>query len=189
MAELSWGKPNIFIRKVMADGYGAFISLYTPVEESTEMSTTKGDKQEAKIEGGENEGVRYSKSTYALAATIRGAKGRKKPVKDADGIVDGEYQVFLQPENATTPGMVMLKSTISLEETYTASDGLQWVYTFDALKPDDGGDQVRWGTVTTDPETVVPGVTKVTQITFTEYGEGDEEDKAPVTFGGEKSEE
>jgi hypothetical protein len=183
MAVLSWGKPKIAIRKINGDGtYGDFILLNTPVEGTTELTTTKGDKTEAKIEGGENEAVRYARNTYALAATIRGAKNRKKPVGDSDGVIDGEYQVFLQPEDETAPGMVMQRSTLSVEETFTAADGLQWAYTADALKPESGEDQVQWGTVTFNETSGA-----VTAVKFTEYGEGTANDATEKTFGGEKA--
>jgi hypothetical protein len=177
MAVLSWGKPKLVIRKITSDGFGEFITLNTPVEGTTQLSTTKGDKTEAKIEGGENEAVRYARNTYALAATIRGAKDRNKPVEDKDGVIDGEYQVFLQPEDASAPGMVMQRATLSLEETYTAADGLQWAYTADALKPESGEDQVQWGTVSF---TETSG--KVTAVAFTEYGEGTSTNKTAVNF-------
>ena len=50
MAVLAWGKPRIFVKKLGVGG--SWIELPTPVEGSTQLSTTKGDKNEAKIEGG-----------------------------------------------------------------------------------------------------------------------------------------
>ena len=54
MAVIGWGKPRIFV-KDLDDQSAKWIELPTPVEDSTQLSTEKGDKQEAKIEGGENE--------------------------------------------------------------------------------------------------------------------------------------
>ncbi len=150
MSVLSWGKCRIFIKNI-DDTTAEWKELATPVEDSTELSTEKGDKTEATIEGGENEDVRYSKNTYALAFTIRAAKGRKKPLKDSDGIIEGNYAVALQPEDPTTSGLMIDKSTASVEDTWTSADGGQWAYTFDALKPDEG-DQVKWGIVTVDED-------------------------------------
>ena len=75
MAVLGWGKPRILVKDLDATG-AAWEELPTPVENSTQLATTKGDKQEAKIEGGENEDVKYGKNTYALTFNIRAAKGR-----------------------------------------------------------------------------------------------------------------
>lgn len=144
MAVIGWGKPRVFVKKV---GDTSWSELPTAVEGSTSLATTKGSKTEAKIEGGENEDVRYSKNTYALTLNIRAAKARKRPFDDNDGIIEGNYEVMLQPEDAEVDGFYMQKSTVSVEDTWTAADGGVWVYTFDALKPDDNTDQVKWGVV------------------------------------------
>lgn len=164
MAVLSWGKPKIYIQKV---GGTTWKKLPDPVENSTQLATTKGEKVEAKVEGGENEGVRYGKNTYSLALNIRAVAGRKKPIPDSDGIIEGEYKIALQPENPDAPGLQIDKSTASIEDTWNSADGGVWAYTFDALKPE-SGDQVKWGKV------VVGGTDAAPTVTFTEDGEGDE---------------
>ncbi len=160
---LSWGKMRLILRKI---GGSKFIELFTPVQDSTELTTTKGDKKEAKIEGGENEAVKYNKNTYSLAAAVRqgyeNGKNRKKPLPDSDGIIDGEYELWLQPEDPKAPGMYMPKCVVSVEDTWTAEEGGQWVYTFDAVK-EIGHDQVEWGTVTVTGDYPAP-----TAVTFTE---------------------
>ena len=94
MAVIGWGKPRVFIKDLDASA-PKWEELPTPVEDSTQLTTTKGDKQEAKIEGGENEDVKYGKNTYALALNIRAAKGRKRPVSDSkDG--SEEHTAVLQ---------------------------------------------------------------------------------------------
>lgn len=163
MAELSWGKPRIFLKKI---GTGTkWFEVPTPAEGTTELQTSKGDKTEAKIEGGENEAVKYSKNTYALVYNIRAAKGRKKPVADSDGVIDGEYELMLKPETEGALGLHMKRSKMSVEDTFSAADGGMWNYSNDALKPEDGGDQVEWGTVT------VTGSNGEITPTFTEAAE------------------
>lgn len=172
MSYLSWGKPRIFFAKLDATGEkGDWKEMHTPVEGTTELQTTKGDKQEAKIEGGENEDVRYSKSTYALVFNIRAAKGRKKPIAASDGLVSGNYAVCLQPEDADNDGFMIDKAAVSVEDAFTAADGGVWAYAFDALKPADNSDQVKWGkvAVTADADG------KITAVTFTETEEGESE--------------
>lgn len=145
MAEIGWGKPTIICKKIGGDAY---IKFPAGIENSTILSTTKGAKKEAKIEGGENEDVRYGKNTYALAVEIRDAKNRKRPLVDHDGIVEGEYEVWLQPEDKTLNGIYIAEAVVSVEDKWSAENGTSRVYTFDALKPADGSDQVKHGVVT-----------------------------------------
>lgn len=165
MAILSWGKPGLYIKRLGTtstsqeseddniDASGTtvqtdkWIKLPDPVEDSTQLETTKGNKTEAKVEGGENEAVRYAKNTYALTFNIRAAAGRKKFVADSDGIIDGEYSLVLVPENPEAPGLKIDRGTLSVEDTWTSADGGIWAYTLDALKPENG-DQVKWGKAT-----------------------------------------
>ena len=145
MAVIGWGKPRIFIKDLDADS-PKWEELPTPVENSTTLETTKGDKQEAKIEGGENEDVKYSKNTYLLNLSIRAAKGRKRPISDEDGVVAHNYAVVLQPEDPMVQGFAIEKSAASVEDTFSTTEGGVWAYGFDALKPAKGK-QVKWGVV------------------------------------------
>ena len=72
MAQLSWGKPKIEFGKLGADGAAPtkWDKLeYDPVENSTKLTTSKGEKKEAKVEGGENEAVKYSRNTSTASPT------------------------------------------------------------------------------------------------------------------------
>lgn len=140
MAILSWGKPTIKIGKLQANGEApqSWVDIPTPVENSTKLTPTKGTKVEAKVEGGENEDVRYGKNTYAFEFEIRAAKGRQKPFEDNDGVIEGEYAVKLQPEDPTVEGIIIDRGTLSMEPTYDTENGTKWKYTLDALKPKSG---------------------------------------------------
>lgn len=147
----SWGKPRIVVKKKGSGETVLYIEFYTPVEDSTQLTTTKGEKKEAKIEGGENEAVKFKKNTYSLAAQVRiglndDGTTRKKPIPDSDGVIDGEYELWLQPENPKGLGIHMEACTISVEDVYTAADGVILTYNFDAVKAT-GHDQIEWGTV------------------------------------------
>ena len=138
MAQLSWGKPTIEFGKCDVNGAvpTAWTKLaYDPVENSTKLTPTKGEKKEAKVEGGENEAVKYAKNTYVFEFEVRAAKGRSKPIPDADGVVEGEYAVRLTPEDPTVEGILIEKATVSVEETFDTAEGKKWKYTFDVLKP------------------------------------------------------
>ena len=146
MAKIAWGKPRLFTKN--ADVLGSSWSeLPTPVEDSTELTPTKGDKLEAKIEGGENEDVKYKRSTYNLVFNIRKAKDREAPFPSVDGIVSDHFAIMLQPEDPTVEGFYIEASTVSVDETFTASDGAMWQVTMEAVKAQTGN-TVKWGIVT-----------------------------------------
>lgn len=154
MAQLSWGKPTIEFGKCGIDGATptTWTKLsYDPVENSTKLTPTKGEKKEAKMEGGENEAVKYAKNTYVFEFEVRAAKGRTKPIDDSDGVVEGEYAVRLTPEDPTVEGILIDKATVSVEETFDTAEGKKWKYTFDVLKPA-SGNQVKPYMVSTPSE-------------------------------------
>lgn len=145
MSVLGWGKCRLFVKDVDATG-AKWQEFPTPVENSTTLETTKGDKQEAKVEGGENEDVRYAKSTYTLNANIRAAKGRVKPIKDEDGIIAHNYAVAVQPEDPEAIGIYIPKAKPSVNDTWSTEEGGIWEYAFDALKNEDTT-QVQMGVI------------------------------------------
>lgn len=147
MAVLSWGRPDIYVKHLDATS-PKWVKIPTPADGTTELSTEKGDKTEAKFEGGELEDVRYAKNTYSLAYQIRVTAKKTLPFSTTDGVVEGNYAVAVVPEDAKTPGIIINKSHVSAEDTYTSADGIAITYTHDALKPDDGGNQVQYGVVT-----------------------------------------
>lgn len=155
----SWGKCTIWIAKLVNGTPSTWKKIYTPVDGSTQLQTTKGEKKEAKIEGGDNEAVKYNKSTYALVFNIRGGNEdgtpREKPFDDNDGVIEGEYALKLQPEDASVEGLNLERGTLSCEDQWSSADGTIWAYTFDALKPA-SGDTVKWDVIT-DPTTAGGG--------------------------------
>lgn len=162
MSLLAWGKCRLFTKDLDKEG-AKWKEWPTPVEGSTTLETSKGDKQEAKIEGGENEDVRYAKSTYVLNANIRAAKGRKKPIADSDGIISHNYAVAVQPEDPEAVGIMIDKAKPSVADTWATEEGGIWEYAFDALKPD-SGEQVKMGTISvTESEGIISDVT-ITEV-------------------------
>ena len=146
MAQIGWGKPRIFIKDLDATPAGTWKEVPTPVENSTTLTPTKGDKQEAKLEGGANEDVRYAKNTYELAYQIRIAKGKTMPFEHSDGIIAHQYAVAVQPEDPLVPGIMIDKSAVSAEDNFTTEEGGSITYTHDALQPEEGN-QVKWGVI------------------------------------------
>lgn len=146
MAVIGWGKPRIFIKDLDVET-PAWKEVPTPVENSTKLTPTKGDKKEAALEGGENEDVRYAKSTYELAYQIRVAKNKTMPIGHEDGVVAHKYAVAVQPEDPTVQGIMIDKSTVTVEDSFSSEEGGSYTYTHDVLKPD-SGKQVKWGVIT-----------------------------------------
>lgn len=148
--ELAWGKCKVWTSKLEKGKPTTWKEWPTPVEDSTNLTPTKGDKKEAKIEGGEYEAVKYGKNTYLVELEVRQGNEdgtpRTKPVEDIDGVVEGEYAMKLQPEDATVAGFTIDRCIISCEDSWNTADGGRWKYTFDALKPSEGN-TVKWGVI------------------------------------------
>lgn len=142
----SWGKPDIYIKNLDADT-PAWKKIDTPVEDSTQLTPTKGDVLEAKIEGGEVEASKQKANSYELAYAIRYLAGRTMPMEHTNGVVNGHYAVALIPEDPTAPGFCIQNSTVSAEDPYNCADGTNWTYTHKVLKPA-SGKLVKWGTIT-----------------------------------------
>lgn len=143
---LSWGKPKIEVKK-LGELPGEWQEFATPVEGTTQLSTTQGDKMEAKVEGGENEAVKYKKNTYQLVFNVRQAPERTDPIVDSDGIVLDEYSIRVTPEDPKALGILIDRSSINVQKTYDAEGGLIKVYTCDVLVPETG-DAVKIQTIT-----------------------------------------
>lgn len=161
MSLLGWGKCRLFAKDIDAKS-ASWFEFPTPVEGSTTLETTKGDKQEAKVEGGENEDVRYAKSTYVLNAGIRAAKGRTKPIKDEDGIVAHNYAVAVQPEDPEAIGIYIPKAKVSVEDIWSTEEGGIWNFAFDALKNEETT-QVQMGVIN-----VTENEGSITDVSITE---------------------
>lgn len=141
MSVIAWGKPKIevapFVNGVLPE-IPVWTDLPTSKEGSSQLTTAKGNKQEAKGEGGESVDVRYSKNGYSFATDIFVKVGDTRPIQDADGVVAVNYAVRLTPEDDKAEGFLFDKSVVTVEETWNATDGKMLKYTFDALKPTTG---------------------------------------------------
>ena len=164
MAVIGWGKPTIVFSKYGSNA--AWSKMQNPVQDSTQLSTEKGNKTEALCEGGVVEDVKYDKNKYSLAMTIRVKKGATQPIPHDDGVVNDEYVVALQPEDPAVPGILIQKSHVSVEDGWASSDGTTFIYTFDALVPDDESNQVKHGVIgiTANQQTGAVSAVTITQL-------------------------
>lgn len=144
MATISWGKPKIFIgaagSKIGASTFDFYL-LSTPVEDSTNLTGTQGDKTEATIEGGEAEATKYKAATFELTMNVRMAldgntyRFLPNPFYSSAGLAEhNEYTsanvaVVLVPKEEKAPGFFCPDCSVSIMETYTAADGAMWEIT------------------------------------------------------------
>ena len=154
---LGWGECNVFTRKYNGSLVGSSWDKWDlPVEGSTTLDTTEGQKTEAKTEGGENEAVRKAKNTYTLSFEVRVGGDFTYNVVDNDGIIDGEFEVLVIPtENVEAPALYINRASAAATGTYNSADGIKQKYTFDALK-----NNVKVGTNSDKP---------IGQVTFGNY--------------------
>lgn len=147
MATILWGKPSLTITVVNSSGASANLSVPTPVEDSTQLSTERGDKHEANIEGGGYEAVRYDKGSFTLEFSVRFATGRTMPFEDvsSDGVVTGTYKVVVaDPSDNSAPKMTMNEAVVSYEDEYSADNGAMRHYFCESIVPSGGGSQITW---------------------------------------------
>ena len=141
---LSWGKPQINIGIRTGGAAPSTWQKEHPVVEGTaKLTPTKGTKREAKVEGGENEAVMYTKNTYAFEYEVRVRDGREPIIEDVDGVVAEEVSIQLIPELEGAIGFLIDRAAVSVEDTWDAENGAKKKYTFDVLLPDSGA-QVKW---------------------------------------------
>ena len=141
MATINWGQPTLEICELVGGKLPSsptWTKLDVPAEGTTNMETTEGEKTEALDEGGAVVDTRKKKNKYTLRFALYEKKGRTKPIEDEDGLITKDYAIRVTPEDPTTPGFLLAKCAVSFQYTYTAAEGGRWIYTFDALVPDEG---------------------------------------------------
>lgn len=134
---LSWQKCHIYVQK---QGETNWRKLEASAEGSTKINVSKGDKKEAKIEGGEVEAVIYSSNKYALETEIRIGATTDPDLGFGfkDGICDDRYAVRVVPANTKAKAVQFDSTVVSSEESYSSEEGIKLKLTFDALKPTTG---------------------------------------------------
>lgn len=135
---LSWGKCTIKATPITGTGvdskYSGAVTFETPVEDSTNLSTTQGDKNEARVEGGAVDAVRYNANSYELTFDIRLHSSLTTPPIDGnDGVILGEWKVEIAPENSAAPKVTINRSSANVQINYTADNGVIASYTFSSL--------------------------------------------------------
>lgn len=137
---LSWGKCELTIEPIPGSGGSSVSNFPIPVDDSTQLTGTQGDKTEAKIEGGEIVATRTDAANYTLATKIRlHSELTTPPLGNGDGQIQGEYKVTIKPlENTTSPKITLNRCSASAMFNYSSAEGITVDYSFDVLKPDTG---------------------------------------------------
>ncbi len=169
MAKIGWGKNRHAVRNITQNK--GWRELPTAVEDTFEVATEKGDKLEAKIEGGEYKDIKYKDNTNTVTFDVFVAKGEKKPFNDHNGIIDDEFEYVSQPEDPTVPaGIHIPKARISCELKGNDSEGMKITYTIEPITPDDKTEKsMQVGTVT-----FTESNGSITTMSFTELGAEEE---------------
>jgi hypothetical protein len=166
----NWGRCTIFTKDLGTVG-AKWKKQATPVEDSTNLTPTAGDKLEGTVEGGEVEVSKRKKSKYELDYNIRKLAGRKPPMKNVDGVVAHEYAVLLMPEDNAADGFFIERTSVGIDPNFTCAEGTAWAVVHDALKPS-AGNTVKWGIVTASNG----------QVSFTENADMVADGDTPVSF-------
>lgn len=145
--KLKWGKPKLQILELNEDGTfpasPVWVDLPSPKQDTTNLTPTKGTKNEATAEGGGIVDARYDANKNEVTFDLFATKGASKPIFDVDGVVAKNYALRIIPEDATQSGYQMDYCSVNVQDVFTPKDGGLWRYTFDVLKPLDGSHQIK----------------------------------------------
>lgn len=135
MSVTSWGICAIFIQEVGATK-NEWDKLPTPKEDTTQVNPQKGDTMTQNEEGGGTVDRKTKKSTYEAVYQLFIKKNQSQPFKTIDGVIEGNYRLAIQPDDAELPGVYMGNTTVGAEESYTTKEGAAIKYTHSALIPE-----------------------------------------------------
>ena len=141
MAILSWGK-GLLETTPCVDGAPAespkWAAIDTPKEGTLKLTPTAGQETTATEEGGDVVDSRTGKTTYQLEFELFVKKGVTRPFVDNDGVITGEHAWRYTPEDETTEGFLIERSSVRVEESFETATGKMLKYIARCLKPKTG---------------------------------------------------
>ena len=141
MAILAWGK-GLLETAMCVNGAPAEVpewkSIDTPKEGTLKLTPTAGQEVTATEEGGEVVDSRTGKTTYQLEFELFVKKGVTRPFTDNDGVITGEHAWRYTPEDETTEGFLIERSSVRVEESFETATGKMLKYIARCLKPKTG---------------------------------------------------
>lgn len=141
MATLNWGKMKLETKP--SEG-GApkdseqWKKIDTPKNGTTKIETTAGNVTEALEEGGGVVDSRTEQSKYQLEFDLFVKKDVDPPFTDVDGVIQGEHAFRLIPEDPTAKGYLIDRAQVTVQKSYTSSEGGILHYIVKVLKPKTG---------------------------------------------------
>lgn len=141
MSILSWGK-GLLETTPSVDGAPTqtpkWTAIDTPKEGTLKLTPTAGQETTATEEGGDIVDSRIGKTTYQLEFELFVKKGVERPFTDNDGIIAGEHAFRYTPEDETTEGFLIDRSSVRVEESFETAQGKMLKYVARCLKPKTG---------------------------------------------------
>lgn len=141
MAILAWGK-GLLETTPCVDGAPAetpkWTAIDTPKEGTLKLTPTAGQETTATEEGGDIVDSRIGKTTYQLEFELFVKKGVARPFTDNDGVITGEHAWRYTPEDETTEGFLIERSSVRVEESFETAQGKMLKYVARCLKPKAG---------------------------------------------------
>lgn len=141
MAILAWGK-GLLETTPCVDGAPAESPKWTaidiPKEGTLKLTPTAGQETTATEEGGDIVDSRTGKTTYQLEFELFVKKGVARPFTDNDGVITGEHAWRYTPEDETTEGFLIERSSVRVEESFETAQGKMLKYVARCLKPKTG---------------------------------------------------
>lgn len=141
MAILAWGK-GLLETTPCVDGAPAvspeWAAIDTPKEGTLKLTPTAGQETTATEEGGDIVDSRTGKTTYQLEFELFEKKGVARPFTDNDGVITGEHAWRYTPEDETTEGFLIERSSVRVEESFETAQGKMLKYVARCMKPKAG---------------------------------------------------
>lgn len=141
MSILSWGK-GLLETTPSVDGAPTqtpkWTAIDTPKEGTLKLTPTAGQETTATEEGGDIVDSRTGKTTYQLEFELFVKKGVERPFTDNDGVIAGEHAFRYTPEDETTEGFLIDRSSVRVEERFETAQGKMLKYVARCLKPKTG---------------------------------------------------
>lgn len=139
---ISWGKLTIEYRAYKSTAYSSsdtWTALSIPVEGSTNLTITEGDRKEAKQEGGAIVDTVTGNNTYELVFRLFVKKtdaAQPYPIEALNGTVTGEYAFRVIPEDTACVGVEIPRASVRVLEQLSSDEGITLEYHATAIMDD-----------------------------------------------------
>ena len=138
---LSWGECDVYVKKT---GETTYKKDPKPVDQSTTVEPSEGEKMEAKVEGGKLEAAQQLANSYLAKYQLRVAESKNSNITHTNGVVEEEYSLAIVPKNKAAMGIIIDRASVNvLDNTFNSKEGIVDEYRFTVLEPTDGTEMVK----------------------------------------------